>query len=179
MRRSFYRAGGLEKATDYGAAHASYVLADSVKPEGRVGRLEGIFCVESVAEMTRWVSATAMAGPAYDPNPREIFYEGPEPWVYPVIAWSSMAMHEREGAEAYRTHYWDLGLRLSEFEERRSELTEVHVWIDGGEILLDPRYIRSSRPVSLKRLAEHGSAGFPEAVGRLKAWRRRYGSASH
>lgn len=176
-RRTFYRAGGTGKATDYGVAHDSYVLADSVRPHGRLGRLDGLFCVESIAEVARWVSATLMAGGEYDPNPREIFYEGPEPWVYPVAAWSSMGLHEHLGGAAYRAHYWDLGVPLAEFESRRAELAMLPEWRDGGEILLDPGFIRSSRPVSLNRLEEHAPTTFGDAAARLKAWRRRHGSA--
>jgi hypothetical protein len=175
VRRSFYRAGGIDKPADYGPAQEAYMAADGVRPEGRVGRLEGLFCVESVAEVTRWVHGSMNAGSAYDPNPREIFYEGPEPWIYPVTAWSSIGLHENGDSAIYRRHYWDLGLPLSEFEARRQELAKMHLWRDGGEILLDPRFIRSSRPVSLKRLAEQAPAVMGDVASRLKAWRRRHG----
>ncbi|WP_217925105.1 hypothetical protein [Miltoncostaea oceani] len=168
VRRRVYRAGGTDKATDYGPAHELFVRADALRPDDREGRLEGLFCSAQMEGLARWVRGSAGAGPMYDPTPIEISYEGPEPFAYPVLAWD---VASSKGTDEALRAYWATGLSLSEYERAHASGELPPIWRDGGELLVSPRFITSSRGVSLARL----SRGLPDfEAGELRRIWKRY-----
>jgi len=173
IKARFYRAGSAVKSTDYGIAHQAYSDADLQKPVGHVGRLNGLFCVPSLPEVAQWVRSNAMSGPAYDPQPTELFYTGPEPFIYPVIGWHRACRDAESGHEdAYLQNYWEQGLPLSAYKQ--IDTKNEHLWSMGGEMLIDPQFLTSSRAISMKRLLAHTPDRFSDLENVFKQWQRRY-----
>lgn len=176
VRTRLYRAGGVDKLHTFTEALENDAAAEAEKPDDRVGRLDGIFCVASLPEVAMWSRSNCWAGPAYDPEPRELFYDGPEPYVYPAGCWHKACLAaERGRPQPYHTEYWSKGMRLSEYRNAHQQGALGAEWEDlGGEILIDPRCLSSHRSVSLKRLVEAAPDRYKDVEKALKDWRRRH-----
>jgi hypothetical protein len=187
IKTKLYRAGGTVKAKNYGEAHQAFAAADQVKPEGRVGRLEGLFCSVDISDLSKWTLATSGAGSEYDPRPRELNYSGLEPYVYPADGWldatssfdSLKYLLKRENRSAteqelefFKSQYWNKGILLSEYIQNRHLIDQEHVWRGGGEVLIDPASITSKRNVSLQRILKYTEDYNLISMKRLfKRWR--------
>lgn len=145
-----YRSGTLEKVADYGAAQQFFAAADAERPQDRVGRLDGLFCSPTLAGMSRWYLANLQLGREYVADPYELFYEGPEPYAYPVDAWDGASI--KNGSNGYGA-YWEAAVPLS-----RVLADPVAYPAKDWEVLVDPAYIRSARPVRPRRVIEAAPA---------------------
>jgi hypothetical protein len=182
IKTQFYRSGLMRKVSDHREtlklrpAHweervnqrrlevseeinACVQVADYLRPANRPGRSDGLFASADLQQLAKWTYGNFRTKQPC--KPRQINYEGPEPWVYPVLAWSSS--HPAESRFAKQAlEYWQMGMPYSEYQQaqERGELDNEHLWSQGGELLLDPKYVRSARPVSFKRLCAADEGGY-------------------
>jgi hypothetical protein len=150
---------------DLDEVRAVNAAMDALRPSGRVGRSEGIFCSVSLSGLARWTSSNLDSGVPH--QPRRLRHEGPEPYVYPVLWYEiASATFERFAAlpagdpgwerwEEMARRYWEAGVPLSDYVERQHELDALPEWARGGhEALVLPEHVRSHQRVSLERLAD-------------------------
>jgi hypothetical protein len=147
---TLYRSGNLTPAAGEHAGSEKARAADAIRPSGRVGRTAALFCSPTLTEMATWHLANLTVGGGHVAAAKEIRYAGPEPYAYPVSAWPVWAPRDTELAD-----YWKAGRPLSQ------ALADPQALLDSSpcphvdsriEILIDPRYVVSARPVSAKRV---------------------------
>lgn len=161
IKARFYRSGEMSKASDYGEeAGVIFAAADAMCPPDRVGRLQGLFSSVGIADMAVWYRSNL--GCHYAHTPREIFYHGPDPYVYNVELWNqasaAYSMFQGDDYEAERqaafAEYWASGVPSRQFDVSRDHYTAGHrndIW----EVLLDPAHITSYRDMSSRRVITH------------------------
>jgi hypothetical protein len=154
IQATVFRSGRLTAAGDYAQTCPLAVRADTFAPAGRVGRCDALFCSPTLTEMASWHSANlGLARCGYVAEARELRYEGPEPYAYPVRAWNHASWSDR--GDAGLLDFWSAGRPLREALADPAALLDR---VPGDErekrieILIDPAYVRSARPVGVKRL---------------------------
>src|SRR5271154_2548281 len=83
-RVTLYRSGKMQKVNEFGPATELYEALDEYAPPGRTPRLRGLFCSATPEEFMTWHNSNPLSGPFYDATPTRVFYQGPEPYAYPV-----------------------------------------------------------------------------------------------
>jgi hypothetical protein len=151
-----YRAGDMVKRPSPVFLRPVLDAFDANKPAGRIGRADGLFCCVDMVDIVRWVRGNHMSGAPCKPH--SFIYEGPDPYVYPVLLYekaaSSVEMLASTGREEWRIAvqaYWNAGVLLTDFKAHTSSILSGSAWRGGYEILIDPSYVRTSRPIGWKR----------------------------
>lgn len=156
-----YRSG-IPKALssdERGVESQSYVNADSVRPEGRTGRLEGFCASPTLGGVARWVDANSGIGKSNisDFSPRKMKVDLDKTYIYNISAWESASSKDQylqEHEESPYHEYWDSGITLREFVKLSQEDPDTYnptKW----EILLKPEDIQGSvQNVSYERIAK-------------------------
>jgi len=154
VKLTLYRSGRLTPAGDHAATNPRFLEADAVCPQGRAGRTTGLFCASSMEEMATWHLANLqMRRAGYVAQAREIRYCGPMPYAYPVAAWDAASFTSAGEQELH--DYWNSGRPADEVIADPAAFIASYPawhWDSRIEILIDPAYIVSARPVSDKRL---------------------------
>lgn len=147
-----YRAGLLEKPEEYGRSQEKFAAVDALRPPGRPGRLEGIFCTPDLEGLVRWVLANARVQLPNSPSQLRVRPEGL--WVYSVRAWDRVA--GPVSREEERRAYWESGVPLVEWEAHASSQG-----LSGFdyEVLVPLSSICSQRAVSEKRCLQNARVG--------------------
>lgn len=154
---SIYRSGVVEAPQSRGVESSSYAAADEYTPEGRQGRMTGIFASPSAYGVTRWVSGNAMVR-SPDFQVRELRVNPDQVYVYSVSSWEAASGSWGSGFnnEAFLSEkmnsYWSSGVTLTEWSARfKSDPTvDPTDW----ELLVSSSDIKKVSPVSLPRLLE-------------------------
>jgi hypothetical protein len=163
VKAKLYRSGEMYKLNDFQEIVDINQEIDALRPEGHVGRGQGLFCTASLEKASRWVAANLSC--RYPHQLNEIAYNGPEPYVYPIKTYeraSSMLStykHLKESDdprwsewEDQARAYWEAGIPLTEFEANQEEILQGEEWSEGYEILIDPESVEKHKPVSWARL---------------------------
>lgn len=137
-----YRSGIVEAPAQRGAEAPSYTAADAVRPEGRQGRMTGIFAAPTLAGVVRWVRGNHLSRIA-DLAVREITVDADAVYVYSVREWEKASWGTSKTPDY--TAYWESGMTLTEWLAADLDPTE---W----EILLGAEDVLSVRNVSTKRV---------------------------
>ena len=157
-----YRSGTPEALSSHerGVESQSYVNADSVRPDGRTGRLEGFCASPTLGGVARWVNANSGIGRKgiKDFSPRKMKVDLDETYIYNIRAWESASskdqyLQDNEEVSPYH-EYWNSGITLREFVKLSQEDPDTYnptKW----EILLKPEDIQGSvQNVSYERVAK-------------------------
>ncbi len=146
---SVYRSGVPLAPAERGVENKSYTDADAQAPEGRQGRMNGVFAAPTLGGVARWVRGNYFTNKS-DVKVREIRVDIDNTYVYSVSAWERAS--SRETPEAYKA-YWDTGMTLREYMQVvRKNPVDFHPreW----ELLIPHEGIRSVKPVSAERASQ-------------------------
>lgn len=169
---SIYRSGPPNAPAERGVEKESYAYADKFAPEGRQGRMNGVFASPTLLGVTRWFRGNeGVNSPDY--QVRELRVDPDTTYVYSVQEWekASSAMDvyahpdHAEKREAAMKKYWRSGVTLTQWYKDAG-----HGYMDPGEweLLLNADDIKTVKPVSGKRLIESASAvGWGDTVERI------------
>lgn len=110
MQAKVYRSGIIAAPAVRGVEAISFAAADAVRPNGRQGRMDGIFASPNLKGVVRWAHLNSGIANYEDPFVREITVDPDAVYVYSVHAWERMrwtvGMYER---------YWATGITLTEY----------------------------------------------------------------
>lgn len=171
---SIFRSGPPAAPLKRGVENESYVYADKFAPEGRQGRMSGVFASPTMMGVTRWFRGNeGVNSPDY--QVRELRVDPDTTYVYSVHEWerASAAMDMYSGSnpesvqrrETAMKKYWRSGVTLTEWYKRAGSS-----YMDPGEweLLLSADDIKTVKPVSGKRLIESATAvGWGDTVERI------------
>jgi hypothetical protein len=172
---TLYRSGALTPAGDYTTNAPRALIADALRPEGRVGRAAGLFCSLTLAEMATWRLANlSLRRSGYVADAREIRYRGPQLFAYPVAMWDITAVGWSTDRDLVA--YWQSGAPVQDVLADPDGFLndrDINGYERRIEVLIDPQHITSTRPVSDKRLvlaADISTAERLEQSVRRRAW---------
>lgn len=137
-----YRSGDVAAPSTRGVETDSYSDADSVRPEGRQGRTDGIFAAPTLTGVTRWAYSNASNTRHPDPFVREIKVDSDAVYVYSIEMWEKCSW-----AGVPYEKYWDSGITLTEWLKNQDQYDATE-W----ELLLSPADVIKEKSVSDKRL---------------------------
>lgn len=168
-----YRAGPPVKIAPDGVVGDQWRIADERRPDGHVGRCDGIFCAPLAAQAVCWSGV----GSADRVTPWSVFalelVPGVVPFVYDADAWLSVDWPYRLWADAEARHapavviadartqlnaaidrYWQSAVPLCDLADVRAE------WCDPSraqaEMLIEPRWIVAGRWFTTGRRPRRG-----------------------
>lgn len=150
MRAKVYRSGIVAAPTQRGCEASVYLLADTHKPAGRVGRTEAIFTSPTLEGVGRWVRGNGRNTRIADIRVREIAVNPDGVWVYSIDAWEAASHsgveYEIDKGKAKFEAYWATGMTLTDW------LADGTLDAGEWECLLDTHLVLGQRPVSAKRV---------------------------
>jgi len=144
-----YRSGPLILPAHSGEIARLYAQVDALRPVGRPGRAQILFCSPSLFGASRWFRANLLVeGPKADVAVREIrLADDPSIYVYSVAAWER-ASHDASSPVDVRA-FWAGGLTLSSWYERATtDQLDAREW----EVLVPPEAVLGARPVADDRV---------------------------
>lgn len=166
-----YRVGSLEKTVRYGERTALLEYVDSRRPAGTVGRLEGLFCLPSLAGVDRWLKLAGKRAERWSLGPEattvwQLICTGDPLPVYQCLnweetsrAWDALVREEIMGAGPLRLrslrrrlervcdYLWRTTADWQDFQTGRPL---GYPWCaDEVEMLIPPALIVAAEPVEL------------------------------
>lgn len=169
---SVFRSGVPSAPLKRGVENESYAYADRFTPEGRQGRMTGVFASPTMLGVTRWFRGNEGVNiPDY--QVRELRVNPDTTYVYSVREWekasSVIELYSHpdhvETREKAMKKYWDSGVTLTEWYK-----TAEHGYMNPGdwELLLSADDIKTVKPVSGRRLIESAAVdGWGDTVERI------------
>lgn len=146
---SVYRSGDIIPPAERGVEKASYLDADSKKPDDRQGRMDAVFAAPSLGGVCRWVKGND--GLIEDVKVRELRVDVDKTYIYSVRAWeraSSSWDYEKSKAG----NYWDSGMTVREYM-KRAEADPAAYDPQEWELLIPAKGIRSVKRVGATTVA--------------------------
>lgn len=144
---SVFRNGAMTVSEYTGEVKDYAVLADSVKPEGRAGRLGSLYATATLPSVIRWVDAhiSLRANRDFDLETYEFKVDADSVYTYPLAEWEKFSWGR---VPSTALPYWTAGMTLTDFLARGD--LPANEW----EVLVKPEQVLSTpRRVTRKRLA--------------------------
>lgn len=143
-----YRIGNLTLADHAESVQTLWGSFDEVKPEGRTGRLEGLYASPSLKGLVRWVKGMHLvAARDEDANleSSEITVANSETvFLYHVPTYDAVLGGRKTAAD-----YWNTGIALSDWDTVSADRS---LDADAWEILLPVETIKSAHKISNARI---------------------------
>lgn len=144
---SVYRSGVPNAPAERGIEKGHYEKCDSHLPEGRQGRMTGVFCAPTLGGAARWVRGNNLVG-IEDIEVREIRIDVDNTYVYLVHDWEIASSIDTD--EMYQK-YWQNGITMRQYMELAQK--EPHRYDPREfELLVPEERIISVKPVAAKRV---------------------------
>jgi hypothetical protein len=146
-----YRSGEPLAPTERGVEKDSYVKSDSLKPEGRQGRTDGVFASPTLGGVTRWVRGKWHSN-VLDVQVREIRVDIDSTYVYSIHAWEKASSGDDN--DAFHKEYWDSGITMREYMKRAKQEPKKYSPREWELLLSAEKDIRSASIVEPKKVGQ-------------------------
>lgn len=162
---------------DFGTSQAIFELADRLRPEGHLSRLESIYAAPSVETALFWAGVawenSGESCEADDVPIWELRLNGPLPFVYSAERWRRADGEKDPRRQARELQvYWTSAIPLDAFLARDpddDDSESLITVVDGVEVLADPARVISTVKLDWADYRELEKKVFPELGAELEA----------